>query len=360
MEKENKQNLTRVLAAILITLLCILLYIYFIVLESGGGIVSNSKKKVGRIEFLFGIYGPGRGRFPEFNKPMSVAVDNDSNIYVTDTGNQRVCVFDKNGEFTFEFGSKGVAHPLPGEKATWEPGTFSYPYGIDIDEETGNIFVADMTNQRIQVFDQGGRFLDWFPKGPYGGAASDIFPTDIAVKHGKVYVCNPYQVVIFTTTGRFLTDFGMPGDQQGQLNRPNGIDVGEDGTIYVADSNNLRIQAFTERGMVKWMVGQPVEEGASINPDKNRVFGLPRNIAIGPDGNIYIADPFHFQVKVLSPAGKKLAAMGKRGVEDGQFNLINGIELTKDSIVYVVDKQPGRVQAIRITGFFDEDAIETD
>lgn len=360
MEKENKQNSTRVLAAILITLLCILLYLYFIVLESGGGIVSNSKKKVGRIDFLFGVYGPGRGKSPEFNSPMSVATDENNNIYVTDTGNHRVCVFDSTGEFMFEFGEKGVAIPIPGDKANWKPGTFGFAYGIDIDEETGNIFVADMTNQRIQVFDNGGRFLDWFPKGPYGGAADDIYPTDIAVKNGKVYVCNPYQIVVFSSTGRFLLDFGMPGFLAGQLNRPNGIDVGEDGTIYVADSNNLRLQAFTERGVLKWVIGKPSETGASIEQDDERTFGLPRNIAVGPDGNIYVADPFHFQIKVFSPKGKQIASMGKRGVADGEFNLINGIALTKDGIVYVVDKQPGRVQAIRITGFWMEDPIEQD
>lgn len=358
MEKENRKNLTRVLVALLIVLFIILMYIYFIVLESGGGIVSNSKKKVGKIEFLFGIYGPGRGEFPEFNMPMSVATDKDNNIYVTDAGHNRVCVFNSQGEFEFEFGEKGVAHPIPGDKANWKPGTFSFPYGIAIDDETGNIFVGDMVNERIQVFDSGGKFLDWFPKGPYGGTASNIFPTDIAVKNGKVYVCSAYQVVIFTTGGKYVTDFGMPGNGVGQLDRPNGIDVGDDGTIYVADSNNIRLQAFTERGKVKWVVGKPTAVGAGIEPEKDRVFGLPRNIAVGPDGNIYVADAFHFQIKVFSPQGKQLAAMGKRGIGDGEFNFNNGIVLTRDSIIYIVDKQPGRVQAIRFTGFWTEDPIE--
>ena len=184
-----------------------------------------------------------------------------------------------------------------------------------------------------------------------GGTANDIYPTDIAVEKGKVYICNPYQIVIFTTSGEYVTDFGMPGEGNGQFDRPNGIDVGSDGTIYVSDCNNLRIQAFTPQGKFKWGYGRKVGIDTHTN---GRMFGLPRNIAVGPDGNVYISDAFHFQIKVLSPSGQLLAAMGKRGTEPATFNYPNGIELTHDSTVYIADKENNRVQAVKLDGFVIE------
>lgn len=349
----NTKTLTRIVIVILVIALAALLYMYFFMIPKAGkgGIKSAQKKTVGNIEFLFGIYGPGKGDRPMFNDPMSVATDSDSNIYVTDKGNNRVVVFNRNGEFLFEFGGAGLAHPQPGTKATWKPGTFSFPYGIDIDDETGNIFVADMLNKRIQIFDNAGRFIDWFPKGPYAPSRSEIFPTDIAVAKGQVYIANPFEVSIFTTEGKFVSSFGMPGDGNGQLDRPNGIDVGADGTIYVADSNNKRLQAFDAKGAFKWAFGKPPED---MN-DRKAEFGLPRNISVGPDGNIYVADAFDFNIKVFSPEGKKLAEMGSRGVDDGEFNFPNGIAVTKDKNIFVVDRHNGRLQAIRLTAFVIED-----
>lgn len=355
--KNKNKTIFRVTVVVLVLILAILAYLYFVMLKSGGGIVSAKKKQVGNIEFLFSIYGPGRGKHPRFNMPMSVSTDKDNNIYVTDSGNNRVVVFDKNGSFLYEFGSKGVAKPMAGQKANWQPGTFSYPYGIDVDDETGNIYIADMVNERIQVFDNKGKFVDWFPKKKLPGFSSGIFPTDIAVKKGKVYICNPYQIVIMTTKGQLVNEFGMPGDEPGKFDRPNGIDVGEDGTIYVADSNNLRLQALTPDGKAKWVVGKPAENGAGVKQE-NRVFGLPRNVSVGPDGNIYVADPFHFQIKVFSPSGKQLASMGQQGIEDGNFDFPNGIDVTKDKIIYVVDKAGNRVQALRLNGFVMEDPLK--
>ncbi|HEX3031298.1 MAG TPA: 6-bladed beta-propeller [Bacillota bacterium] len=326
-----------------------LLYInYFIIPKAGGGgIVATAGKPVGKIQPLFSVYGPGKGAAVKFLRPMSVATDRDENIYVTDTENKRVVVFNRKGEYMFEFGGYGYAYPVAGKKATWKPGLFEFPYGIDIDKQTGNIFVADMTNKRIQIFDSKGNFIDWFPKAPYGGMADDIYPTDIAVEGGKVYICNPYQVVIFDTKGKFVKDFGMPGDGNGNFDRPNGIDVGKDGTIYVADSNNLRIQAFTPEGKFKWVYGKKT----GFNDNEGRVMGLPRNLAVGPDGNIYVADAFDFNIKVLDPNGKKIAAMGRRGVSDGYFNYPNGIEVTDKGRIYVVDKENNRVQALTLSGF---------
>lgn len=350
--KKNNKLFYRAIIFILIIALLIVAYILFFLLPKGGGLVVSTPGGSGKIKSLFSIYGPGIGKRPYFNKPMSVTVDDGQNIYVSDTGNNRICVFDKTGGFLFEFGKRGVAIPEPGQKATWKPGTFNFPYGIDIEENTGNIFVADMYNRRIQVFDFEGEFIDWFPKGPYGGVASDIFPTDIAVESGKVYVCNPYQVVIFDTKGKFIRDFGITGIEKGQFDRPNGIDVGKDGTIYVSDCNNLRIQAFSQDGKFKWAFGKKVGMGGK---SADREFGLPRNVSVGPDGNIYVADAFHFQIKVFSPDGTKIAAMGKQGTENGFFNYPNGIEVGKDKTVYVADKENNRVQAVKLDGFVIEE-----
>jgi len=351
----NNKIFYRTVLVILIIALGALAYIYFYIIPkngNGGGIVFSSSNNVGKIQSLFAIYGPGKGKYPRLEKPMAVATDKKSNIYVTDSAHNRVVVFNSKGDFMFEFGKSGAAFPDPGQKANWQPGTFNYPYGIDIDQDTGHIFVADMLNKRIQIFDSRGDFLDWFPKKPFGGMADEIFPTDIAVKNGKVYVCNPYQVVVFDTNGKFIRDFGMPGSGDGQFDRPNGIDVGKDGTIYVADSNNLRLQAFTPEGKFKWTFGKKV----GMNNNDGREFGLPRNISVGPDGNIYIADAFHFNIKVITPEGKKIAEMGKRGVDNGTFNFPNGIEVTNDKTIYIAEKENNRVQALRLNGFVIEES----
>lgn len=346
---KNNKKLVYVIVGILLVGIGALAYInYFLIPRNGGGgIVATAGKAIGKLEPLFSVYGPGKGQRPKMIRPMSVATDKDENIYVTDTGNQRVVVYNRKGEYMFEFGGLGVAKPLPGVKATWKPGLFEFPYGIDVDKTTGNIFVADMTNRRIQIFNSKGKFLDWFPKGKYGGTADDIYPTDIAVEAGKVYICNPYQVAIFDTQGKFVKDFGMPGSDTGKFDRPNGIDVGKDGTIYVSDSNNLRVQAFTPEGKFKWVYGKKT----GFNQNDGRMLGLPRNLAVGQDGNIYVADAFHFSIKVFDPEGKKIAAMGKRGLGDGYFNFPNGIEVTDKGRLYVVDKENNRVQALNLTGF---------
>lgn len=351
MAKKNRGR--NIIVVLLLLILLALIYVYFVSLKSGGGIVSARKAKVGKIESLFSIYGPGRGKEPRFSKPMAVALDKDKNIYVTDSQNNRVVVFDSEGSFLYEFGDRGVAVPSTGEKATWKPGLFNYPYGIAIEPESGKIFVADMANHRIQVFNNQGKFLDWFPKNAVKGKGhlTDIFPTAIAIRNNKLYVCNPYQIMIFDTNGKFIKDIGMPGEDPGFFDRPNGIDAGPDGTIYVADSNNLRIQAIDENGKVKWVIGERVEDPTGVKVNPKRIFGLPRNLTVGPDGNIYLMDAFDSQIKVISPKGKIIAEMGKRGTENGMFNLPNGIAMDEDKTIYVVDKENNRVQAVRLDGF---------
>src|SRR5438132_11507469 len=126
----------------------------------------------------------------DFNIPYGVAVDSNQNLYVVDTGNQRIQVFDATGNFKFTFGRSGSGN-----------GQFSLPRGIAVDSSQ-NIYVTDTSNNRIQVFDSAGNFK-------------------------------------FT--------FGSAGAGNGQLAAPQGI-AADNQNIYVADTNNNRIQVFDAAG----------------------------------------------------------------------------------------------------------------
>ncbi len=96
------ESLAKIILAVLILALLGLAYYYFVVLpRMGGGIVEQERLKIGKIEFLSAIYGPGTKDMPYFTRPMGVATDKFENIYVTDADNNQVCVFSKNGRFLF-------------------------------------------------------------------------------------------------------------------------------------------------------------------------------------------------------------------------------------------------------------------
>ena len=114
----------------------------------------------GRFRLLFGSAGNGPG---QMFGPDGVAVDRDGSIYVTDThtvlgGNNRVLKFDHLGRFLFSFGGHGTG---PGRFAGQAPLVAGPegPYGIDIGSRTGHLYIADTYNSRVQVFDREGHYL---------------------------------------------------------------------------------------------------------------------------------------------------------------------------------------------------------
>jgi len=138
----------------------------------------------GKLLFTFGKRGDKEG---EFNFPYSAAVDKDGNIYIVDSGNFRVQVFDPEGKHMFSFGSVGL-----------EPGSFARPKGIALDSD-GNIYVVDATFSNFQIFD---------PK------------------------------------GRVFLAVGTNGEEPGKFSLPVGITIDDKDTIYVVDQMNKRIQVF--------------------------------------------------------------------------------------------------------------------
>ncbi len=131
----------------------------------------------------------------------------------------------------------------------WEaPGgrPFDQPYAIAVEPRNGAVLVTDAQNQRVVIFDSGGKFLREFgSKGE--GPGQFALPSGVAVgPDGSIYVADYIQdrVQKFSGNGQFLLAWGSSGSDQSQFHRPGGIALYRQGRVYVADIFNHRISVF--------------------------------------------------------------------------------------------------------------------
>lgn len=156
-------------------------------------------------------------------------------LYVPDSGNHRINVFDLFGKPLFEFGSSGSAL---GQMNSPEAAKFS---------RDGKLHVSDLRNDRVQVFDKDGNPLaSWGRSG--SGEGEFKAPAGIAFdNHDNIYVTEigNNRIQVFDQTGKFLTMWGSKGTANGEFGNLHGIIVDKaTGYVYVADTANHRIQVF--------------------------------------------------------------------------------------------------------------------
>jgi DNA-binding beta-propeller fold protein YncE len=169
-----------------------------------------------------------------FIRPTGIATDDDR-VYVVDTYGHRIFVFGKKeGNLLFHFGKNGKDH-----------GEFHYPTNIFVGRD-GLLYVSDSLNFRVQIFDREGKFLSAF--GKHGDASGDLSkPKGIAVdSEGHIYIADADfdNVQIFDRDGKLLLVFGKTGRGKGEMLLPAGIFIDQMDRIYLADSYNKRIQIF--------------------------------------------------------------------------------------------------------------------
>jgi len=179
-----------------------------------------------------------------FNQPTDVAVTPNGDFYVADGyGNNRVAKFSADGTFLFEWGERGSS-----------AGQFDLPHGIARDNE-GRIYVADRSNKRIQVFDADGRFLrQWkgaalgrpwdLDVGPEGFLyvidGGDLKPTPLRPVHPDRSVLRKLNL-----KGEIVAEWGSFGAASGQLDVGHAISVGPDGAVYTGEAlSQIRVQKF--------------------------------------------------------------------------------------------------------------------
>jgi sugar lactone lactonase YvrE len=348
-----RQAFTAIAVALAGLLVGLVVYLVFF-LGGGPGLSTRGGDVKAGIRPVLTIEGPGVGAFPRFERPMGAAFGIDGRIYVSDTGHNRVCVFDSDGRFLFEFGRFGVGKPLPGARNTAKADSLNYPVGISTDEN-GTVYVASFRNDQIAVFDPDGKPLRAFPdnKAPTGQGSSGqdgqgIAVTDVSVRGGKVYATDTYQVFVFDLAGTVLAQFGKPGVGPGDLDHPNGVTADSKGRVWVSDSNHARVSVFGPENRVLFNVGKvPSGSGDGTPTTPGSVMSLPRGITTLDDASAIVVDAFNFELVHIAPTGEVIGRYGERGVAPGQFNFPNDVDAA-GSLLLVTDKENNRVQVVEL------------
>lgn len=172
-------------------------------------------------------------------------------------------------------------------------------------------------------------------------------PKGVALdKEGNIYVADSqnHRLQKFDAQGNFLTQVGGLGVGDGQFNEPWGVAVDVAGNVYVADTWNHRIQKFDPnlRFLAKWGEGL-VDNKGQVRGNEGKFYG-PREIAIDAEGNLYVTDTGNKRVQKFDPAGRFLDAFGGQGSGPGQFQEPVGIDIDHQGNIFVADTWNRRIQ----------------
>ncbi|CAI9727471.1 finger nhl-1-like [Octopus vulgaris] len=263
----------------------------------------------------------------QFISPRGVAASEDDEIYVCDSSNHRVEVFDNTGIFLHSFGSYGQGN-----------GQFDCVADVAVNQ-FGNIAVTDRYNNRIQLFDRHGCFQSVIGSAGHGDGELS-YPWGIAWDNmGFLYTCDKdnNRIQVFQANGNFVRNFGGPGrGHPSKFDSPYYLAVSPDSLLYVSDCNNHRIQVFSFYGDFLFSFGH---EGSN-----NGQFKYPKGISIDEQGFVLVADSGNNRMQVFRGDGTFYASFGSGGDQAHNFNGPEGVAAMNNSCIVVTDRDNHRVQ----------------
>jgi RHS repeat-associated protein len=271
----------------------------------------------------FGSAGTSNG---QFERPTSLAIDASGDVWVADSYNNRIEKFSSSGTWLATYGKYGSGN-----------GEYSEPDGIAINHSTGNVYITDQNNNRVEELNEKGEFVRAFGSAGTGNGQFDE-PAGIAIDtKGDVWVTDYSndRVQEFNEKGEYLSKFGSSGTEHGHFNGPSGV-VYSSGVLYVTDLNNDRFQVLTEAGEYLGLVG-----GSGVEAGR---FSLPAGVSASASGDVYIADLGNDRIQEFGEYGNFLAMFGAAGSGAGQLSEPEGIDAGASGEIYVADSGNNRVE----------------
>ncbi len=320
---------------------------------SAANATALENKIFSRVEVI-GARGVGIG---EFNKPRSVAVDAQDNVYAVDmTG--RVQKFSPNGKFLLSW-----------QMPQTDKGK---PKGMCCDRD-GNIVVVEPHYQRVNHFSPSGMLVaQWGRRGTNAGEF--MLPRAVAVNSRGEFLVSEYTATervqrfaipkpnnnarpltpalspsdgerethpasgTSSVVPRLLDVIGKAGTAPGEFNRPEGICVDAQDRLYVADSCNHRIQIFSSDGRFIRAYGR-----AGSGPGE---LSYPYDITVDADGNQFVCEFGNSRIQVFDANDQPIEIIGGPGTAPGRFANPWGVALDSHGNLYVADSQNHRVQKL--------------
>ena len=205
-----------------------------------------------------------------FQTPYGLAFDANNHLYVSDHSNHRVQKFNVDGQYLLKFGHQGSGN-----------GQLYYPIGIAVHND--RVYIAECANNRISVFTLDGNFCCIIGSGQLGN------PYGVTISgNGNLLIANYNNgyITSYTLDGTCLGNFN-----KGQISNPVGLTTDKVGFAFATDSKFGCVKAFAQDGTSVHQFGS--------NGTENGQFSNPYGIAVGPNGNIYVADYNNKRVQIF-------------------------------------------------------------
>ena len=260
-----------------------------------------------------------------FNSPRKITIDSNEHIYITDTQNDNIQKFTKEGVLLTQWGKEGTAD-----------GEFESPYGIAVTND-GFVYVTEISsNYRVQKFTASGEWKDsWGSQGSGDGEFESLLGM-AADALGNIYVVDSgnHRIQKFDGDGNFITKWGSNGSGNGQFMFASGISVSPDGYVYVTDESRHDVQKFELDGtyVTKWG-----SEGSS-NGDFLRPMGI-----FATELAVFVVDEDRNDFQLFTSQGGFVARYDALNAPNGNLNEPRDLVLDKQGQIYLLDMSNARI-----------------
>jgi DNA-binding beta-propeller fold protein YncE len=255
-------------------------------------------------------------------KPFGIAVDENDNLCITDTGANTVSYYDEH-------------------KKHWQRwdklGNLRFISPVALVKRGGNFFVADSGLGSVLAFDEKGKLWRQITNHLER-------PSGLVVVNNELFVSDSQRhcVVVFDLTGLYQREFGHRGNGEGQFNFPTHLGADRDGHLLITDSLNSRVQICDTNGKFLAFLG-------AIG-DSPGHFSRPKGVASDSFGHIYVLDALFDNLQIFDPKGQLLLTLGAAGSGPGEFWMPNGIAINRNNDIFVTDSYNHRVQVFKYVG----------